>query len=545
MVEGFGWLSLAPPFVAILLALLFRQVFLALFAGVWLGAWILDGSLFHGFLFGGMRTFDRYIVGALADADHVSIILFSLMLGGMVGVMSRSGGTSGLVETISRRATSSSRGQLVTCVLGVAVFFDDYANTLVVGNTMRPVTDRLKISREKLAYIVDSTAAPVAAVAVLSTWIGYEVSLIGDALAKAGSELDPYAVFLESIPYNFYPLLALAFGIMIAVSRRDFGPMLKAERRALQGGLMREGARPLSDFDSHGLLPKAGIRHHWIDAVLPVLVVLTVTFLAQWLTGRASLTSEGNDLATVPFLHLGLRGMGIVFSSGNSFHSLLWAAGLGSMVSIAMATSRRLLQPQEAIDAWINGIKSMLPAMLILILAWSISAVCKDLDTAGFVTSAISDRLNPNLLPGLIFLLGSLIAFATGTSWATMGILLPLAVPIAFGVTEAAGYGEAAAHGIFLASTSAVLAGAIFGDHCSPISDTTVMSSMSSGCDHVDHVRTQLPYALTVAITALITGYLPVAAGFPPWACIHLGCGVLLALVRWAGKPVAPVPEND
>ncbi|MBD3868141.1 MAG: Na+/H+ antiporter NhaC family protein [Acidobacteria bacterium] len=538
MEGGFGWLSLAPPLLAILLALALRQVYLALLGGVWLGAWIVSGGGIHGLLIGALRTFDKYIVGALADSDHVSIILFSLMLGGMVGVMSRSGGTTGLVNALSRKATTSGRGQLVTWVLGVAVFFDDYANTLVVGNTMRPITDKLKISREKLAYIVDSTAAPVAAIALLSTWIGYEISLIGDALAKSGSDLDPYAVFLQSIPYNFYPLLALAFGLMIAGSRRDFGPMLKAERRARKGELLRKGAQPLSDFDSHGLLPVEGKPHRWTNAVIPLAIVIHATFIAQWFTGRAAMAEAGHALADTPFFKLGMQGIGTVFSEGNSFHALLWAAALGSVVAIAMVTGQGVLKLQESLDAWLNGIKSMLPAMIILVLAWAIASVCKDLNTAGFVTSLLSDKLNPNLLPSLMFLCGALIAFSTGTSWATMGILLPLAVPIAFGVTAAAGFGEAAAHQIFLATTSAVLAGAIFGDHCSPISDTTVMSSMSSGCDHVDHVRTQLPYALTVALAALITGYLPVAAGLPVWAGLLLGVAVLGAVVRFVGKPV-------
>jgi Na+/H+ antiporter NhaC len=538
MEAGFGWISLAPPLLAILLALALRQVYLALLGGVWLGAWIVSGGGIGGLLVGALRTFDRYIVGALADSDHVAIILFSLMLGGMVGVMSRSGGTTGLVNALSRKATNSGRGQLVTWVLGVAVFFDDYANTLVVGNTMRPITDKLKISREKLAYIVDSTAAPVAAIALLSTWIGYEISLIGDALAKSGSDLDPYTVFLQSIPYNFYPLLALAFGLMIAGSRRDFGPMLKAERRARQGELLRKGAQPLSDFDSHGLLPVEGKPQRWTNAVIPLAVVLNATFIGQWFTGRAAMAEAGHALTGTSFFKLGLEGIGTVFSEGNSFHALLWAAALGSLVAISMATGRGVLKLQESLDAWLHGIKSMLPAMIILVLAWAIASVCKDLDTAGFVTSLLSDRLNPNLLPGLMFLCGALIAFSTGTSWATMGILLPLAVPIAFGVTAAAGFGDAAAHQVFLATTSAVLAGAIFGDHCSPISDTTVMSSMSSGCDHVDHVRTQLPYALTVAVAALVTGYLPVAAGLPVWAGLLLGVAALGAVVRFVGKPV-------
>ncbi len=538
MEAGFGWLSLAPPILAILLALVLRQVFLALLGGVWLGAWIVEGGSFAGLFLGGLRTFDRYIVGALADNDHVAIILFSLMLGGMVGVMSRSGGTTGLVNSLSRRATSSARGQMVTWILGVAVFFDDYANTLVVGNTMRPVTDRLKISREKLAYIVDSTAAPVAAIALLSTWIGYEISLIGDALSKAGSDLDPYTVFLQSIPYNFYPLLALAFGFMIAVSRRDFGPMLKAERRAQAGQVLREGAQPLADFSSHDLLPIEGKPQHWSNAVIPLAVVINATFIGQWFTGRAAMAEAGHALADTPFFSLGVQGIGKVFSEGNTFHALLWAAAIGSAVANGLATGRRILGLQEALDAWTHGIKSMLSAMIVLILAWSIASVCKDLDTAGFVTSALSDHLNPNLLPGLMFILGAVIAFATGTSWATMGILLPLAVPIAFGVTDAAGFGDSAAHQVFLATISAVLAGAIFGDHCSPISDTTVLSSMSSGCDHVDHVRTQLPYALTVAAAALLTGYLPVAAGLPVWAGLLLGIVVLGGVVRFIGRPV-------
>ena len=219
-----GWLSLAPPFLAILLALVFRQVVPSLLAGIWLGAWIADGSPAAALL----RTLDRYVLDALTDSDHMSIIVFSMLLGGMVGVLARSGGTQGLVDALAARATSPARGQVVTWLLGLAVFFDDYANTLVVGNTMRPVTDRLRISREKLAYIVDSTAAPVAAVGIISTWIGYEVSLIGDALEAVGSELDAYGVFLQSIPYNFYPLLALLFGFLIATTR--FRP--DAHRRA-------------------------------------------------------------------------------------------------------------------------------------------------------------------------------------------------------------------------------------------------------------------------------------------------------------------------
>jgi Na+/H+ antiporter NhaC len=527
-----GWLSLLPPVLAILLALLFRQVVPALVAGVWLGASIVSG----GPLTGALRTIDGYVIHALADADHVSIIVFSLMLGGMVGIMARAGGTVGLVEALRPYATNTRRGQVVTWILGILVFFDDYANTLLVGNTMRPVTDRLRVSREKLSYIVDSTAAPVAAIGIVSTWIGYEVSLIGDALRQVGSSRDAYAVFLQSIPYNFYPILALAFGLMVAGSLRDFGPMLRAERRAREGKLLADAAVPLSDFDSESLRPVESRPHRWPNAVVPVLVVLAVTFLGLWLTGRHALAAEGSPLAGAGLSQLGFEGLGRVFGSGDSFRALLWGSSSGCLTALLLAMTQRILTLGESLAAWLHGIRSMVIAVVILILAWSIAAVCADLHTSGFMVAAVSDALDPRLLPALVFALAALTAFATGTSWGTMGILIPLAVPTAHGVAQAAGLDPAAAHGILLGGISSVLAGAIFGDHCSPISDTTVMSSMASGCDHVDHVRTQLPYAIAVALVAVVTGYLPAAFGLPTPLCLLLGAAVLGAGLAVFGR---------
>jgi Na+/H+ antiporter NhaC len=528
-----GWVTLLPPLLAILLALLFRQVVPALLAGVWIGAWIFFGSPFVGAL----RTIDHYVIRALADPDHVAIVVFSLMLGGMVGLVSRSGGTLGLVESLRPYATTSRRGQLVTWLLGILVFFDDYANTLLVGNTMRPVTDRLRVSREKLAYIVDSTAAPVAAIALISTWIGYEVSLIGDSLKTLGSELEAYAVFVQSIPYNFYPILALFFGLAVAASGRDFGPMLAAERRARGGKLLSERAVPLAEFDSETLQPPQGKPRRWYNAVVPVLVVLGVTFAGLWFTGRAALAEASDPLAAIPFLGLGFEGMGRVFGAGDSFKALLWGSLAGCATALLMATLQRILSIQAALQAWTNGVRSMVPAFVILTLAWSIANVCADLQTSGFMVAALSDHLAPGLLPALVFVLAALTAFSTGTSWGTMGILIPLAVPTAYGVAQAAGFDPEAAHRILLGTVSSVLAGAIFGDHCSPISDTTVMSSMSSACDHVDHVRTQLPYALAVAGVAILLGYLPGGFGLPPWACLLSGGAVLAGLLRWLGRP--------
>jgi Na+/H+ antiporter NhaC len=530
-----GWLTVVPPVVAILLALLFRQVIPALLAGVWIGASLVLGNPLTAVL----RTVDRYLLGTLLDDGRLSIIVFSMFLGGMVGVMARSGGTAGLVAALRPYATTSRRGQLVTWVLGLLVFFDDYANTLVVGNTMRPVTDRLKVSREKLAYIVDSTAAPVAAIFLVSTWIGYEVSLIAGALEAVGSEEAAYTVFLRAIPYNFYPILALAFGFMVAWSGRDFGPMARAEARAAGGKLMSDDAVPLSDFDGAGLKPKHERPQRWINAAVPVLTVITVTFVSLWVTGRNALVEAGDALGTASLLELGISGIGDVLGKGSTNNSLLYAASAGCLAAILMALGQRILSLGESLEAMIAGFKSMVLAFVILTLAWAISDVCKDLDTSGFMVSVLGDKLSPAIVPTLVFLLAAFTAFSTGSSWSTMGILIPIAVPTAYGVAQAAGYSAGAADAILLGAVSSVLAGAIFGDHCSPISDTTVLSSMSSGCDHVDHVRTQLPYALVVGGVGIVFGILPAGFGVPPWIGLLLSGAVLWTVLRLFGRRTA------
>jgi Na+/H+ antiporter NhaC len=529
-----GWLTLLPPLLAILLALVFRQVIPALVAGVWFGAWIVSGGPFAGAL----RTIDGYVVRALADADHVSIVVFSLMLGGMVGIMARSGGTIGLVEALRPYATSKRRGQLVTWVMGILVFFDDYANTLLVGNTMRPVTDRLRISREKLAYIVDSTAAPVASIALISTWIGYEVSLIADSLDRLGSELDGYAVFVQSLPYRFYPILALFFGLMIAASLRDLGPMLKSERRARDGKVLADTAVPLADLDNESLRAVEDKPRRWVNAVLPVLVVLLVTFFGLWFTGRHSLIATGDAQGSTPLLELGIQGIGSVFGAGNSFKALLYGSLAGCLAALGLVVGQKILNLGDGLSAWIAGVKSMTVAIVILVLAWSIAEVCTDLNTSGFMVASLSDHVDPRFIPVLVFLVAALASFATGTSWGTMGILIPLAVPTAYGVAQAYGFDPGATHRILLGAVSSVLAGAIFGDHCSPISDTTVLSSMASGCDHVDHVRTQLPYAVLVAVVGMLLGDIPSSFGVSPFLCILVACVALALILRWLGRPV-------
>jgi Na+/H+ antiporter NhaC len=407
----YGWLSLVPPLLAIGLALLTRDVLVSLFLGIFGGALILNS---WNPLIAFTQTIDHFIVSQIADEDHAAILLFTVLLGGMVGLITKSGGTHGIVERLAPYATNSRRGQLATWAMGLVIFFDDYANTLIVGPTMRPITDKLRISREKLAYIVDSTAAPVASIALISTWIGYEVSLIGVSLKDIGSTLDPYTIFLQSLPYNFYPLLSLVLGFVVAVSVRDFGPMLQAERRAATGKLLSDTAIPLADFDSTDLAPPDGKPRRWFNAVIPILVVLTVTFIGLWITGRASMEASGYERGSASLIKF----IGDLFGAADSYKALLWASAAGSVVALGLAVSQRIITLNEGMSAWVNGVKSMIMAILILVLAWSIADVCNALNTQGFIVEALSDNVDPRMLPALVFVLAALTAFATGSSWA-------------------------------------------------------------------------------------------------------------------------------
>lgn len=514
-----SWLALLPPLVAIALALLLRQVLLALFAGVFVGALLTNG---YDPIAAFLRSIDTYAIGAAADSDHASILIFSLLLGGMIGVITRAGGAAGLAATVTKRATNSMRGQLAAWALGLLVFFDDYANSLLVGSSMRPITDRLRVSREKLAFLVDATAAPVASLALVSSWIGVEVGYIGDELEAANIPMDPYVAFLETLPYRFYPWLMLFFVLLIVITRRDFGPMLTAERRARETGeVSRPGARPASDFAD--ALPDVPPRIS--VALLPILATVVVAIGGMVVTGRASVLAEGGE----PTLRA-------IFGSANSYHALLWASAVGGMVAVITAMATRTMKLDAALDAWTDGLKSMLLACVILVMAWSLGALCKELHTAQVVVSAVGDGLPAGLLGTVVFLVAAAVSFATGTSWGTMAILFPLVIPLAVELAP----GDTP---ILLSAISSILAGAVWGDHCSPISDTTIMSSMASSCDHVDHVRTQLPYALLVGVVCIVVCELPTGFGiYPPWVGLLLGAITLVAIVTFVGKKV---PDHD
>ena len=519
------WMSILPPLVAIVMALLIKEVISSLFVGILTGTFIMALYSGHGpfeALGGGvLRVVDTYVVGSLFDADHVMIIVFTLIIGGMVRVITANGGMQGVVNWLSRKAKGPRSGQLMTFLMDLCVFFDDYSNTLVVGNTMRPITDKLRVSREKLSYIVDSTSAPVVAVAFVTTWIGAELSYIQDGINAIGLEASAYSVFFHSLAYSFYPFLTLGFVLMIILSGRDFGPMLKAERKA------RAMHATDAEMPDHEAKPA-----HIIDALLPLAVLIFGTIIGLFFTGyNAAVWNDGS---------LGFFSkLSATIGAANSYKALLWSSVLSLLTAIVMTLLRGTMEFGKVMEEVVEGFKSMFNAVLILTMAWSIALVTKDMHTAEFVSQLLLQwSLSPALVPVLTFVLAALIGFSTGTSWGTMAILYPLILPASWLLCQEQGLSVDASMPLFYNVVASVLAGAVMGDHCSPISDTTIMSSLASSCNHLQHVSTQMPYALTVGATALLVGVLPTALGLPSWAAFLMGLAVLGLVVRIVGKKV-------
>jgi Na+/H+ antiporter NhaC len=522
------WLSILPPLVAIALALLLKEVVVSLFVGIWMGAFIAGGLRIESFYYiinSFLQTIEKYIITALNDTGHLSVIVFSLLIGGMVAIVSKNGGMAGIVDKLSKYAKTERSTQFITWLLGVAIFFDDYANTLIVGNTMRSATDKFRISREKLAYIVDSTAAPVAAVGFITTWIGAELGYIDSGLSITEGwdrEIAPYSIFLESLKYSFYPILTLGFILIIIYQGRDYGAMLKAEKRARSTGQVSPAATKKEDEpDMEDLTPlKSAPRVFW-DALLPILTVILVTAFGLFATGMhgtyneilgAGVSISSNSWGMVwssmnqlwsedPAFFMKL---GKIIGNSDSYIALLWASLAGVVVAILMTVGRRTMPLFNSIHWMTTGFKAMMPAVIILSLAWSLALTTEELQTAEYLASLLEGSLNPYFLPPIIFILAAVIAFSTGSSWSTMAILFPIAIPTTWVVCMAAGLETDISYQILLNVIANVLAASVLGDHCSPISDTTILSSLASDCNHIDHVRTQLPYALTVGGFSLV-----------------------------------------
>jgi Na+/H+ antiporter NhaC len=531
------WLSVIPPLLAIGMALIFKEVISSLFLGVLSGAYIIylykDGAL--GLFTGFISVVNKYILPVLLDEGHMSIIVFSMLIGGMVTIISRNGGMFGFVNILAKYARTAKSGQLVTWALGIIIFFDDYANTLVVGNAMRPLTDRLKISREKLAYIVDSTAAPVVSIAFVTTWIGAQLSYVQSGIDSLPDlNENSYNVFLSSLQYAFYPILTIIFMLVLILRGRDFGPMHKFETHARQRDTEEylETTHSAEEDELQSLTPDEQTPKRAFNGVIPILVLIIGTIAGLYYTGKDAVNW---DDATLGFF----RKVSMVIGAANSYLALLWASMCSLAVAVLLTLSQRLLTLEKTMSAMLKGFKFMLNAFMILVLAWSLAELTAELHTANFITNnLINLHVPPFVIPAITFIIAGAVAFSTGSSWSTMAIVYPIMLPATWLLCKETNMDYDASLSIFHNVVSCVLAGAILGDHCSPISDTTILSSLASSCNHINHVKTQMPYALTVAAISLIVGTLPAAFGIPFYITLPVSVVIIWIIVSFIGKKV-------
>jgi Na+/H+ antiporter NhaC len=515
MEHSFGlWFALAPPLIAIAAAIITRRVYLSLALGIGVGALIFSG--WNPLMVPLVAM--QWMIAELTDPFNFGIFIFTLFLGGLIAVIRMGGGMLGFAEWATRWANTPRKAQVAGWILGTfIIFIDDYFDTITVGTVMRPVTDPLRISREKLAYIVDTTAAPVAVLVPISTWAGFLVAQV-----RAGEEhyaAGPFAMFLMSIPFNFYAIFAIAWGFVIASTAIEYGPMRKAERRArTTGQLLAPDAKPLMSGELDELERQSQARPRVMNLVLPIAVLVLLTVFMLWYTGLQELREEVGFVAAAAEFGVfeAIRNADPVFS-----------IVIASLVTLIYAGVVFGIQRSISLDGFFSametGFRAMLPALIVLALAFTIKRTVDELGLAAELAGAIGDQLTPLLLPGIAFLLAGFVAFSTGTSWGTFAIMIPLVIPLA-AVQDVA---------LVPVAIGAVIGGAVFGDHASPISDTTVISSLASACDHIDHVRTQLPYALTVGGIALV-GFVvsggAIGAGVGVWTAALLGFVVMAVL---------------
>lgn len=495
-----GWLSILPPIIAIALALITKEVLSSLMLG------ILSGALIWA-----VGTGANPVMGTVGAAFEImvtkldfTIILFTSMLGALVYCISLSGATKAYGAWALSRIRTRRGALLSTTGLGLCIFIDDYFSCLTTGTVMRPVTDAHRISRTKLAYLVDTTAAPVCIIAPVSSW----AAAVGSSLKSTGAFTNDIAAFTAAIPWNFYAILAISLAVFVSWTNYDFGPMRRFEEEAMKGGSLGEGQGVVHS----DALEKSGTKGRVRDMVVPIIaLILFAVFSLLYVGGY-----WGDD----PKFHNVIDALG----NTNASRALVFACFGAHLVALAMFLPRGILSFREYMNGFAEGVKVMLPANMILVLAWALSGVCRDmLETPLFIQSLVeSGSTAALLLPAIIFLVAAFLSFSTGTAWGTFGILIPIMVPIA----------QSVAPDMLIVVLSATLAGSVFGDHCSPISDTTILSSAGSGCNHIDHVSTQLPYSCTIAACAF-AGYLVAGITHGSWIASFGTAGVLLIASAW------------
>ena len=554
----YGVWTLIPPLLALLLAFLTRNVILSLFLGVLSGAWMIalvSGDLL-GSISGAFFSSTDYFVGTLADRWDAGIIMQVLVIGALIALITRMGGMRAIADLVVKIAKGPRSAQITMWISSWVIFFDDYANALIIGPIMRPLCDKYRISREKLAYIVDSTAAPVAGIMLISTWIGTELVNINEGLAIAGiTGVSAYGIFIDTIPYRFYNIMALFFVFATAFLLRDFGPMLKAEMRARTTGETINPGSEVMDTEKvvdeekeeikedYGILKsskKVTPPNIW-NAIIPVAVLIISAVILFYTNGAACVMDGGGFVTPEEFAQLSFfESVREAYSASDASIVLFQAGLLACIVALIMGFVERIFTIKDGIETWAHGMKSMLFVCIVLILAWSIGSVIGDLGTAHFLVDNLSDALPAFIVPALIFVIAAVVSFATGTAYGTMAILLPLCIPLAAAIVGITGMEITSAgseYAYILMCSSAVLTGAIFGDHSSPISDTSILSSMGAGCSLIDHVMTQIVYAVTVGVV-VIAGYILVGLGLNVWITLIAMAAILVLVLLFAGKKV-------
>lgn len=500
----FGLLSILPPLLTIILAIATKDVIISLFVGIFSGTLIAAG----GNPFYALVRLSDLLADTLADGWNIRIMMFTILLGLLVGMLAKTGAAYALGDWASKRIKTKTGALLFTWVFGILIFFDDYFNSLTIGTCMRPLCDAKKVSRAKLAYILDSTAAPVAIMAPISTWVVYVMGTYKDIPEFQGLGVGDISFFVKTIPFNLYAIFAVFMVLFITLTHKDFGPMARSEYRADKGiGLYDEekyGAVS-SQVESKAMTSKAKAFDFLIPIVALIAIALFFFPMTTWMGAidGEEITSLGQAMAAIPF--------GQAFNDTDSSMALMYAAIFANVFAYIYYVARRLLNIKNATDALMDGFRAMVPAVMILTLAWALGSVIKTSRPDGGVGLAeyvseivINGNFPMAIMPLVVYIFSCLISFASGTSWGTMGIMIPIAVPVMIQLAGVSGLASAQTINATALTIGAVMGGSVFGDHCSPISDTTVLSSTGAAVPHLEHVATQLPYALFVAVCVMI-----------------------------------------
>lgn len=518
----YGILSIIPPVLIIAMAFITKQVMLSLITGI-----IASGLVIYGgnVLSAVTLSFSDYVVGALMDYSHAANVVFLLTMGGMIEIVSRTGGLQALTNVLKKYIKSTKSAQVTTCLLGILIFFDDYANLLVVGPAANLICDNHRISREKQNFIVHNTAGLVAGIAVLTTWVGFEIGCITDVFADMGYEVNGLTMIIKNVPYMIYNIMAVVLMLSVAFMLRDFGPMYKAEMRArTTGKVIADDANiATAEYDEIDLDKQGKVWY----AVVPIVAMVITLFIGLWINGYQYHTEEAAFFS--------FQGFRLSLADADPLLVMVWSSTISTLFAALIAKFCAKMSIGDIINHFLKGAHGLLDIVIVLVLAWSIGSIMGDVGTANYIVGLIGDSIPGGMLPAIIFVISCLISYATGTSWGTMPLMFPLALPLVATFVE-----DPTESPLIIATIAAVLSGAIFGDQTSPISDSSIISSATVKCDLLHHIKTQTPYELLPAAFAVVGLLITGISGIPIWVILIAETIVTILFVRFIGKTTDP-----